>query len=367
MSLTAKLAQIAAIVAGASGCGGAVTALTNDDGGSNPPDGSNPTDEDNLGDTGSPGDGATPMDAAPEAIVACGPCGCPGAGTHTVTVTAAGACQILEKSSPFQIGMSTFGPACDSACSGGFASSSFTCELPSSYVSEVQSLNPDGGVSDGGAYSLDCPTSPATITITCTMNCFGRLTEGYRAPDGVQGEGERLAAMAYLEAVSVHAFERLARELDAHGAPPALLREARRARRDEVRHTAMTTRLARRYGASPRLPEAPAPVRARTLFEVALENAVEGCIRETYGAVHGLVEVHTSRDATMRRAMQSIAADECRHAELAWAVHAWAMPRLTEDERRAVEGAMKDAVAEIAAYDPRTASVLFNAERIAIA
>ena len=169
--------------------------------------------------------------------------------------------------------------------------------------------------------------------------------------------------MAYLEAVSVHAFERLERELELHGAPPSLLRDARRARRDEVRHTAMTTRLARRHGASPRLPDAPAPARARTLFEVALENAVEGCIRETYGAVQGLVEAQTSRDATMRRAMQSIATDECRHAELAWAVHAWAMPRLTGDERRAVERAMKDAVAEIAARDPRTASLLFNAER----
>jgi hypothetical protein len=100
-----------------------------------------------------------------------------------------------------------------------------------------------------------------------------------------------------------------------------LLREARRARRDEVRHT----------------------------------------------AVQGLVEAQTSRDGAMRRAMQSVAADECRDAELAWAVHAWAMPRLTDYERRTVERAMKDAVAEIATRDPRTASLLFSAERTAIA
>jgi len=235
-------------------------------------------------------------------------------------------------------------------------------------VSEVQSLNPDAGPpTDGGPWTIDCPTTPAMLTVTCQVQCTGRLTDGYCAPTGMRSEGERLAAMAYLEAVSVHAFDRLERELEMHRAPATLLREARRARRDEVRHTAMTTCLARRHGASPRLPDAPAPARTRTLYEVALENAVEGCIRETYGAVQGLIEAQTSRDVTMRRAMRSIANDECRHAELAWAVHAWALPRLSEDERRAVKRAMKDAVAEIAARDPRTASLLFSEERTAIA
>src|SRR5262249_23648685 len=150
------------------------------------------------------------------------------------------------------------------------------------------------------------------------------------------------------------------RELDAHGAPPALRRDARRARRDEVRHTAMTTRLARRHGASPRLPEAQAQAAPRGVFEVALENAVEGCVRETYGAVQGLGEARTARDATMRRAMRSIAADECRHAELAWAVHKWAMPRLSAEQRRRVEHSMRDAIAEIAARDPCIPPLLFE-------
>jgi len=366
MRLTAKLVHVAAIVAAATGCGGNVAQhtvpATNDsgttDGGD---DGGNP------GDSGTPGDGGNPGDAGPDAIIGCGGCGCGGdsAAPTTVSVTSAQACLMLEQSN--MISTYAFGSACSLACTGG-AASGFSCGLPQSFVTDVQSLNPEGGVpTDAGQFTLDCPTSPTTVTVTCTLNCTGRLTEGYCAPEGTRSEGERLAAMAYLEAVSVHAFARLEWELEVHRAPPELLRAARRARRDEVRHTAMTTRLARRHGASPRLPEAPAPSRARTLFEVALENAVEGCVRETYGAVQGLVEARTSFDPTMRRAMQSIAADECRHAELAWAVHTWALPRLTEDERRAVELAMKDAVAEIAARDPRTASVLFSAERTAIA
>jgi hypothetical protein len=42
--------------------------------------------------------------------------------------------------------------------------------------------------------------------------------------------------MAQLEAASIVAFDRLARELDAHGAPAELVAEARRAKTDEVRH-----------------------------------------------------------------------------------------------------------------------------------
>jgi hypothetical protein len=241
-----------------------------------------------------------------------------------------------------------------------------------SYFMQVQALNPDGGVPnpDGGPDTLQCPTAPALVTITCLMNCTGRLTAGYAAPRcAAQGDGERLAAMSYLEAVSVHAFERLERELAAHGAPPSLLRDARRARRDEVRHTAMTARLARSRGGVPRLPEPPAAraAAARPLFEMALENAVEGCVRETYGAVAGLVEAQTSGDATLRRAMRSIAADECRHAELAWAVHEWAMARLSDEERRRVKESMREAIAEIAKQDPRGASLLFSEDRLAIA
>jgi hypothetical protein len=33
---------------------------------------------------------------------------------------------------------------------------------------------------------------------------------------------------------------------------------------------------------------------------------------------------------------------KCRHADLAWAVHAWAQSRLTADERGRVDRAMDD-------------------------
>lgn len=169
-------------------------------------------------------------------------------------------------------------------------------------------------------------------------------------PEGcaARSTGSILAARASLEAISVHAFARLERELAAHGAPQSLLRDARRARRDELRHTAMMARLARRYHAVPRAPELPAPSPVRSLFAIALENAIEGCVRETYGAVVNLVEARASSDPVVRKAMRSIADDECRHAELAWAVAAWLRPRLTREERDAIERATREAVAALA-------------------
>jgi hypothetical protein len=101
----------------------------------------------------------------------------------------------------------------------------------------------------------------------------------------------------------------------------------------------MTARLAKQRGAHPTFPKALPPTAVRSLFDVALENAVEGCVRETYGAVVGLVGASTVQDVELGRAMRSIASDECRHAELAWAVHAWLLPRLSADERRHVEHA----------------------------
>jgi hypothetical protein len=354
MRITSKIVQLAALLT-AAGCGGAITA------GEGPGDAG----RDAAGDAGGGGDGGNDGsggDAAPDSINGCGGCGCGTNPQPTKQATAAQACAILEDQG--YLYNPAYGATCTQVCGQGYG-----CELPDAYFAQVKALNPDAGPSaDGGPAPLQCPSSPATLTVTCLEMCLGRLTKGYVAPRRANwGDAEGLAARAYLEAVSVHAFERLQRELVAHAAPAALVRDARRARRDEIRHTAMTARLARKRGGILLLPQAPQVAPARSLFEIALENAVEGCVRETYGAVVGLVEAHVSPDEPLRRAMQSIAADECRHAELAWAVHAWALPRLSSDERRRVESAMREAVAEIARSDARGAAVLFNADRTAIA
>ncbi len=108
------------------------------------------------------------------------------------------------------------------------------------------------------------------------------------------------------------------------------------------------SQIARLFGAEPRRPEI-AAAEERTAFEIALENAVEGCVRETYGA---LVATHQSihaQDPRIASAMREVADDEIRHAELSWALAAWLEPRLSDAERAEIDAAKRAAVDELMA------------------
>lgn len=147
-----------------------------------------------------------------------------------------------------------------------------------------------------------------------------------------------LARMAFLEAASVLAFARLGRELAAHGAPRRLRFLARRSARDEVRHARVVKTFAERAGARVSSPRVKA-VGLRDLEAIAIENAVEGCVNETYGAALALVQAERARARPFRLAMKRIAEDETRHAELAWAVATWLDTRLSRSARARVRKA----------------------------
>jgi hypothetical protein len=115
-----------------------------------------------------------------------------------------------------------------------------------------------------------------------------------------------LAEMARLEAASVHAFRHSKRELVAHGAPRALVRAAERAARDEIRHARMAAALTRRYGSTP-APHEMKTVPIRSLEAMAIENAVEGCVRETLGALIATWQAACAKDPVIRSALARIA------------------------------------------------------------
>jgi hypothetical protein len=195
--------------------------------------------------------------------------------------------------------------------------------------------------SDGGAY-----------LVTCVYNCgpLGRRPAGLDEAATSDGcaVGQYFAAAAHLEAASVHSFRVLGRELQEHGAPRALIAAARRALRDEVRHARVTRSFARAHGCRP------APVRVtrpapRSLEAIAVENAAEGCVRETFGALVGSWQARAASDPAVRQMMATIAADETRHAELAWAVDAWTKTKLDRAARRRVVAARAQAAAQLAA------------------
>jgi len=155
--------------------------------------------------------------------------------------------------------------------------------------------------------------------------------------------GGWFAAVAHLEAASVHAFRRLHGELAAHRAPARLLRATRRARGDEVRHARLTGRMARRFGGAPE-PVDVAPLPVRPLETVAIENAVEGCVRETFGALVASFQATRATDPEIARLMRSIARDETRHAALSWAVAQWASDRLDAVARARLADQVRGAV-----------------------
>jgi hypothetical protein len=185
--------------------------------------------------------------------------------------------------------------------------------------------------------------------------CVGRRPAGLVS----RSNGSRFARAAHLEAASVEAFRVLARELALHDAPAALIAEAERSARDEIRHAAMMARIARRFGATY---EAPVVERRepRSLFDLALDNAIEGCVRETYGAVEAMLLAETEADPAIARAMHAIARDETRHAELAWSIAAWANARLSKAEREEIRAATRDAIDEL----PDEPAVALMKERV---
>lgn len=161
---------------------------------------------------------------------------------------------------------------------------------------------------------------------------------------GCDPVGAYFAEVAHLEAAAVAAFDGLAEELMAHGAPSELVADARRAARQETRHAVMTGTIARRYGRERSVPEVQSsPV--RTLLELAIDNAVEGLTRETFGALLGHHQALHAEDPAVRRAMEVIASDETDHAEFSWRLHHWLLSQLSPAERlevqRAREGALE--------------------------
>jgi hypothetical protein len=213
-------------------------------------------------------------------------------------------------------------------------------------------LNVEAGtIPEAGPMTLEC----ATGGLVCGVG-VGRRPEGMSCEVDSQPVGAAaalLAEVARLEAGSVAAFRRFASELTAFGAPRALVRSAERAARDEVRHARVTARLARRRGAKPGRVDVPRP-RARSLEAFALENAVEGCVRECFGALVATRQATHAVAPDVRAAMRSIADDETRHAALAWQVARWATPRLDLAARLRLCRAMRAAVSSLRCEVART-------------
>ena len=191
-----------------------------------------------------------------------------------------------------------------------------------------------------------------TISAAYVYPCVGG-----RRPNGFVADHRRsttagawVADCARLEAASVTAFARLVRALVAHGAPADLIADARFAIADELLHAQLTAQLARSLGATVKAPviEARAPA---TLEQLACENAVEGQVAETLGALVASCQARAASDASLRAIFAVLARDEARHADLAYRLAAWLDTVLDPKTRAAVAEVRRHAAEQIASTE----------------
>jgi len=223
---------------------------------------------------------------------------------------------------------------------------------------ELTKLYTDSGSCQGGvsgwqrfAISLDgISTLREDHVVSRAPTCIsGRRPEGLVVGTNETESGsvaEFFAESAFLEAAAVVAFERLADELTMLDAPSELVARARKSRDDETRHAEVMEGFVRRLGCAPRALHI-APRELRSVFAIALENAVEGCVRETFGALVAHYQASAAESAEVRDAMRRIAEDETSHASLSWDVAAWLEPRLSDAEREQLHAARLRALREL--------------------
>ncbi len=242
----------------------------------------------------------------------------------------------------------TTGLDCKAICGGGYNSCSVRDDAFLKAWYGAPESNPQFVCPQD--YSAQVNVSCQQIERDTELTFDGCVVDG-RRPDGLATFSSNndsalrsyLAEVTFLEAASVIAFEHIAADLARFGAPKELLDWALRARDDERRHTNAAAGLAKRFGAALVAPEV-LTAENRSLFALALENAVEGEVRETYGAALALHRADCAGDDDMRAHLRNIAADECDHAAFSHALAKWIAPRLTRIERVMLEEARERAI-----------------------
>ena len=198
--------------------------------------------------------------------------------------------------------------------------------------------------------------------VSCGGCGVGRPPSGFVAQevDAPTEEAAWLARMAQLEAASVEAFHALHDDLAMHGAPDSLLHLVRIAADDEVRHARLAREQAEHRGAI--VPAVDIHVaRGRSLEQLAVENAREGCIEETFGAVLARIQAERAVDRDLRDMLEGIARDELGHAFLSWRIAEWLDGRIADEARAHVREARAQKLAELRREIPSEARAALDA------
>jgi hypothetical protein len=149
-----------------------------------------------------------------------------------------------------------------------------------------------------------------------------------------------------MEHASIAAFARFSLQLLALGAPPDLVEACTQALADETAHALLCFGIASAY-AGRAIGPGPLDV-SRSLEVTSLVDVVdlviaEGCFGETSAALEAFEAADAATDPVIVAAYSRIAADEQRHAELAFRFLRWAFEREPRTTRACVAAALSAA------------------------
>jgi hypothetical protein len=179
----------------------------------------------------------------------------------------------------------------------------------------------------GGAWLTETPTPRLT-----------GLSDAER-----RAQAEHWTRMGQLEHGSIAAFARFSLQLLALGAPPDLVEACTQALADETAHARLCFSLASAYAGyavGPGPLDVSGSLQATSLLEVVDLVLAEGCFGEAGAALEALEAAERESDPVLIAAYRRIAADEQRHAELAFRFVRWALERQGDSVMQCIEAAL---------------------------
>jgi hypothetical protein len=216
---------------------------------------------------------------------------------------------------------------------------------------------------DGDSAGFRCETyscaigRPLTVESGVRVAGLGTRRWGTTRLEGLspaRARADYWLGVARMEHASVASFARFVHELLRFGAPPDLLADALAAAADEVRHAEQTFAIASAYAGEPIGPGALcidglSATRDPEVFVTRL--IIEGCVGETLGVAEALALLEQDLDPVLRSRLEQIAADETRHAALAWRTLRWFAARV---DPAIIERAFERAILQVEHIDEET-------------
>jgi len=200
---------------------------------------------------------------------------------------------------------------------------------------------------DGRPFTVDGrsrTTTSQTTNIGCTSDAVSWKIENnvllivnstYNHDVGIEW-----IQQAEAEHASVASFARHTLQLMSIGAPPELLTASQEASMDEIRHAKMCYGIAGVFldsDVSPGPLDVDGSLKNIGIKDIIRSVIQDGCIGETLSAIEAHFRAYHAKDDAVKSTLTRIAADETRHAQLAWDTVVWITEKYSEYQPLAKE------------------------------